>query len=148
MKKLFIIVSAFLMGCASTQIPNYLPDKKPYTKRFYTNFSKVLEATQKALHEMGWQIEDTTDPAEFEQNRNYIADSQQTLMMTKIRQTPLFIGTRYAKMNIYLRSIDNLTEVEIRFLTVTSLPFKNIKNYHNDGAAQRVFNCIDELLKE
>ena len=148
MKRFFWVALCLLIaqGCTSAVIPNYLPDEKPYTKRFQADHKIALQAVRQALRELGWDIEQTLDPLVYEQDQ--IADSgkDDILIMTAIRQTPLFVGTRYAKMNIYIRSLKDVSDVEIRYLTVTSLPFKNVTSYSNDSAVDRVFEHIEKIL--
>ncbi|MCK5214968.1 MAG: hypothetical protein KAR05_06410 [Candidatus Omnitrophica bacterium] len=148
MRKALIFLLIGLMGCASVQIPAYVKDKKPYTKRFYANYEQAYEALNKTLLDLGWEIEGTMDPAVYEQDSSSDLDEKKTLVLTHIRQTPLFIGTRYAKMNIFLRSKKKISEFEIRYVTVTSLLFKNFTSYRNDSAAERMFEYLDKTIKE
>lgn len=148
-KSSLIILILALVGCASVVIPNYIQDVNPYKKKFYGKFDEVLGATTKTLEDFGWIISNTADPAVFERNRK-LEDSadQQTLILTEMRQTAFFVGSRYGRINVYLRtSSDNAVEIELRYVTVTSFPFKNFKNYKNDGVADRIFKHIEFLLK-
>ncbi|MFA5087443.1 MAG: hypothetical protein WC552_00245 [Candidatus Omnitrophota bacterium] len=150
MKKFLLILLAFLTcsGCVSARIPKYLGNDFPYKQRFYFSFEQVVSATQETLKDLGWQIEETADPAVYEQVFSLPgADKKQILIFTSIRQTPLFIGTRYAKMNIFLgESGDNNTEMEIRYLTVNSVLFKNFESYKNESAVKRILEHISKSL--
>jgi hypothetical protein len=150
MKKLLLVFAAvILVGCTTAQIPQYLQDKKPYIQRFYADYEDTLEVTHEALKQLGWKVEQTADPHVFEQQgATNDLNEKQILIFTEVRQTPLFVGTRYAKMNIFIRSKGKLSEVEIRYLTVNSLPLKNFQSYQNKSAADRVFDCIAGLLKK
>jgi len=146
-KKLYLSLFLLLcVGCASAQIPTYLQDKNPYTKRFYANYDEALSAILESLEDLGWEIDARVDPAVYEQKEASLYDGQRLLVMTKIRQTPMFLGTRYARINIILRSKKDISEVEIRYVTVNSLPIRNITAYRNDSAVERIFNHISELL--
>ena len=149
MKKTAILVLFFLMGCASTNIPSYIQDKYPYKRTFYADFDKVYKATAQTLLKYGWTVTGTSDPSVFERSSS-TDDSQnkQILIFTDIRQTSLFFGTRYARINAYIRTqSDHSTEVEIRYLTISSMSFKNFYNYRKDKLIERMFKHIEALSK-
>lgn len=133
-------------GCTAARIPTYLQDIKPYTQRFYANHEEALAAVQQTLKDMGWQLDETTNPVIYEQDRTSDLDEKQVLLITTIRQTGLFLGTRYAKMNIFIRSKKNISEVEIRYITVTSLPLKTFTTYSNDSSVKRLFSHLEKIL--
>lgn len=148
MRKFVLIILVFLTGCTTAQIPQYLQADHPYMRRFYADFEQTQAAINQALTDLGWEIEKTTDPLVYEESVVNNLDGQKVLIMTKIRQTPLFLGTRYAKMNIYIRSKNKISEVEIRYYTVTSLPLRNLDSYRNDSAAERILKHIGEVLEQ
>jgi len=147
-RKLFLVLLCLgWVGCTSAVIPNYLPDQQPYVRRYQADFDQTLKAVHESLTDLGWQIEQTADPLVYEQDKIRQADQRDILIMTGVRQTPLFIGTRYAKMNVYIHSQQQESEVEIRYLTITSLPFKNVSSYNNEKAAERILNYIGKILE-
>jgi len=147
MKKFAIILLLiFCVGCASAQIPTYLQDKNAYVKRFYADYQEALSAITQTLKDLGWEIDGKVHPSVYELKETSAYDGEQLLIMTKIRQTPMFFGTRYARMNIFLRANNDVAEIEIRYLTVNDLPFKDITAYRNDSAVERIFRHIAELL--
>jgi len=149
MRKVTLLMSVlFLMGCVSTSIPNYLKDDHPYKKRYYKDFDHVLDNVTKALEELGWTVSGVADPYMYEKiPDNAPGEGKKILLFTEIRQTPLFMGTRYAKLNVYIRFAKDTTEVEIRYLTLSSLSIKNIKSYRNDAAVERIFKKITKLVE-
>lgn len=148
MKKLILFMVLILMGCSTANIPIYLQGQNPYTQRFYVEHAQALIATKQALEDLGWKIDKTIDPLVYEQKNESAVNPNETLIITDIRQTPMFIGTRYAKINAYVRSQDNSSEIELRYLTVTSLVFKNFETYRNDKAVDRIFRRIEEVLNK
>ena len=145
-----VIFLGILAGCASISIPNYIQDEHPYKKKFYARFDDVLKAASQTLTALGWEVDGTSDPSVFERQRA-VADplEKQVLLFSKLRQTPLFIGSRYARLNLYLQSSpDNTTEVEIRTLTVTTLIFKKFTLYRDDRVAEILFREIEERLNQ
>ncbi len=141
-----IFALVFLTGCATTDIPSYLQPKKPYVKRYYAKYEKSLETVKATLGELGWTLEESTDPGVYEHTRFNDLDENQLLLVTSVRPTPMFVGTRYARMNIYLRSKKDVTEVEVRYLTTTSTALKNFSTYNNDSAVRRFFERLTEVL--
>ncbi|MCB9757276.1 MAG: hypothetical protein H6753_02485 [Candidatus Omnitrophica bacterium] len=147
MKSLFFVFAVVLLaGCATTNMPSYLQPKKPYLTRYYSNYEKSLGAVKQTLTELGWILEETTDPGVYEHTRFNDLDEDQVLLVTAVRPTPMLIGTRYARMNIYLRSKKDLSEVEVRYLTTTSTALNNFSTYNNDSAVKRFFERLSEVL--
>lgn len=146
MTKIVLLALMFLSGCSTTQIPNYLQPKKPYIKRYDANYDQALRTMEETLAGLGWKIEEKTDPGVYEHTRADDLDENQVLIFTEVRPTPMFVGTRYARMNIYLRSKKNVSEVEVRYLTTTSTALKNFSTYNNDSAVKRLFARLDEVL--
>ncbi len=138
-----------LVGCVSVTIPHYIRDQHPYRKTFDASFDEVLAATVQTIGEMDWKIVQETDPAIFERNKDINQPRvRQILIFTDSRPMAFVLGTRYTRMNIYLQSTtDNTTDVELRYLRVTSVSLKNFQNYRNDGFAQRIFSRIAAILK-
>ena len=143
-----LLMAVYLTGCASVYLPVYLQDKKPYTRRYYATYEQSLQGVNQTLPDLGWEVEKTVDPLVYENHRMSDLDEQQILVLTKIRQTSMLIGTRYARMNIYLSSKKGISEIEIRYLTTTSILFRGLKSYSNDGAVDRIFARLEELLNQ
>ncbi len=145
-KKLICLLALFsFLGCARTIIPTYVVDKYPYKKIFLTGFNETLDAAKATFKEFGWTIARETHPSEYERGAGGTEASRQVLLLTEIRQTSLFIGTRYMRLNIYLRETqDKTTEMEIRYLTVNAFFFKTFYHYKNDKLAQRIFTHIQK----
>ena len=146
-KVLYVFLLLMFTGCASIIIPNYIQDKNPYKRTFYADFNKVREVTVKTFDDLGWTIEKESEPALFEREREPEDGSKQTLLFTEIREVSFFLGSRYTRLNTYLReTTDNETEVEIRYLTVTSVLFKSFYGYKSDRAVDRIFEDIESRL--
>ena len=149
MKKfLSILLLLTLTGCSSITIPNYIYDKHPKSKTFYAPYDQVHAATLKVLGDLGWSIEREADPALYERGRQFQdASRQQTLIFTDINQLSFFAGSKYARLNVFLHvTADKATEVEVRYLKVTSIMFKTLYNYKNDRLADRIFEHIEKEL--
>ena len=149
MKKILLgLLLMIFAGCSTIDIPQYLQDKHPYQKTFYQSFDRTLEATRQTLTDLGWKVAKEVQPSVYERNRALEeGEGKALLIFTDVRRTPFFLGSRYARLNIYLRGGDKVTEVEIRYLTLNSLALKTFRHYKNDAAAERIFKKIEEKLE-
>ncbi len=149
MRNFFLVLCAVVLtGCVSAKIPTYLNDNVPYKKNFYSSYDDTLSAVKQSLEDLGWKIASLSDLVVYEvQAATDDTDRKQILIFTEVRQTPFMLGTRYAKMNIFVRRLSETTEVEIRYVTITSTLLKSFENYKNDSAVARIFEHIEKLLK-
>ena len=148
MKKFLLsLLLLSLTGCATVSIPNYINDKHPYTREFYASYDEVLAAVTQTLVQLGWKVSKPMNPAIYEQT-DLKEEGKEAFLYTEIRQTSFFIGSRYGRMNVFVRpGSDKRYEVELRYLTVTSLPFKAFNNYRQDSLARQIFKKLEEKLK-
>ena len=146
----FILLMIFsLSGCTTVSIPNYIQDKNPYKRVYGANFEGVLMSATRALEHSGWVVTNKYDPTVFEQNKELNSpEAKQLMLSTDVRQTPFIVGTCYRRINIYIRTVDEKsTEVEMRYVKVTSVPFKSFNSYRNDRAIKRLLDSIGEIVK-
>ena len=149
MKKIWwFLVFVMCTGCVTVKIPKYLKDGFPYKKKFYATFDNTLTATKQALKETGWKITEMANPSTFEQDQSVNSKVKQILIFTEIRQTPLILSSRYMSLNLYLRSLEDATDVEIRYISVMPMLFKNSENYKNDDVVNKIFDRISQLLEK
>ena len=149
MKKIWwFMVFVICTGCVTVKIPKYLKDEFPYKKKFYATFDNTLTATKQALKETGWKITEMANPSTFEQDQSVNSKVKQILIFTEIRQTPLILSSRYMSLNLYLRSLEDATDVEIRYISVMPMLFKNSENYKNDDVVNKIFDRISQLLEK
>jgi hypothetical protein len=129
-------------------IPNYIADTNPYKKVVYGTFESVVAAADGALTDLGWSIESQAEPSTYERERSSAVNLRQTLIFTNVRQTSMFLGTRYARMNVFVREqLDNQVEVEIRYVTVSSVIFKTMYDYTEDRGVKNILEAIEKKLE-
>ncbi len=147
-------VAVFLMfilaGCVTVKVPKYLEGEFPYRKSFTANFDRTFAATLGALKETGWKVSETTSPAMLaprspaEQEKRY-----RVMIFTEFKQSPLFLASSYESLNVLVNSADSShTDVEIRYLMMTALPFKTVNSYQNDRLMEKIFRKIENNLKK
>lgn len=143
-----VVLAVFLSGCATVVIPQYIKDDNPYKHKIYASFDEVSSAAKEVLDKTGWVVMSTTDPSVFERSKGVEGeDFRQVLLITDIRQTPLFIGSRYARLNLFIRSSEaNVTEIEVRYITVSSMFFKSFYKYRNNAEVERIIKNIEKTL--
>ena len=148
MKKLLCcLLLLALIGCANIAIPSYIQDKYPYQRTLYAPFDKVYKTTIEVFNEAGWTIDREAEPMLFEQERSLGENSKQILLFTEIRQSYFFIGSRYTRLNVYLReTAAKETDVEIRYVKVTALMFKSFYGYRSDHMIDRILQNIEAGL--
>ena len=140
-----ILSIVFLSGCVAAVLPQYLSDKHPYKKEFFSDYDESVEAVKTSLAELGWTVAGQGSPDVYE--RAVTPNDKSVIIFSEIRQTPMFFGSRYAKLNVIVRGIQDKTEIEIRYVTVTSVPFRNIETFRNDATVKRIFEHIEKYLK-
>ena len=149
MKKyiLMVLILTFT-GCATISVPKYVKDANPYKKIFYRDFNKVQKAVVEVIEAEGFKVIETADPLVYESGKGYSGfKGEQTLIITDTRQTAFILGTRYARINLLIRTIDvTSTEVEIRYMTITQIPFKSFYSYNKKVFAEKVFRLISKKL--
>jgi len=65
----------------------------------------------------------------------------------KFSTTSFFLGTRYARINTYVQTgTDNTVDLELRYLTISSILFKEFYSYKKDRYAERFFKIFEENL--
>ena len=74
-------------------------------------------------------------------------DLKQLALLTNVRELSFVVGSRYARVNIFLlEESKETTKVEIRYINITSAG-KNFFDYKNDTQVGRIFKRIEELVK-
>lgn len=144
----FGLCVTLLSGCSMINVPKYIKDKSPYEKVLYGNFVDSRQAVTDVLLAMGWEIMEIADPAVYEHHRILAApDLQQILLFTGVREGAWIFGTRYHRVNVYLREITpQTTNLEIRYLTVSSIPLRTSYSYRKDNVVNRIINAIEQSL--
>ncbi len=146
---IFLGALAIFSGCSSFPVPNYIPDHFPYKKQYYASFKKVSSAIEEMLPQLGWQIAERSDPGIFEYSTEEVPSSrQQILIFTEIKKSWKIFFSTYRKVNIYIRSNNEGTEVELRYMSFTPLPFNDLSSYKNSSFVRRFWRQLDELLNE
>jgi len=144
--KFIITILSFAVlfaGCVTVKMPQYLQGENPYSKQFLANYDETLDATFKALKNLGWTVSKQTNPLAFEQETAVPdKDKKQILIFTDVKQRAMFLSSRYMSLNIILKENKQNTDVEIRYFSILSTAVKNFETYKNDKLVERIFKGI------
>jgi len=148
-KVLFLILVLSIAGCMTINMPGYISDKHPYKRRIASDYDSTLEATKLALKDLGWEIEKEVDPSLYE--RAWQIDDpaiKHTLILTKYSTSNYFVSSQNIVLNAYVRSnLDATTDVELRYLNVSTISYKNFFKFRNDDLIEKIYTKIEENLK-
>ncbi len=136
-------------GCATVNIPSYIKDNHPHTHLIYADFDGAVTAVKQALRDLGWTVIDESDPRVYEHSAVQQQGGRELLLFTDIRETPFVVGTKYRRINVYLRSTSRpkQTEMELRYITISSFAFTKNRKYKHPQAAAKIFEAVDNKLK-
>ena len=147
---LTLFVCLTLIGCSTVKIPEYIQDEQPYSRSYFADYSTTLSATKDVLTDLGWEIKELKDPSIFE--RNEAVDTpllEKVLIITDVKENSFFVGTRFSRLNVYVQSVDeSKSDVEVRFLTVTSMPYSSIRSYEHEYSSERILDKIEDAITE
>ena len=138
-----------LTGCATVILPNYVPDKNPYKRRFYADYGATVAATKKAFESAGWSVLEEADPAVYERAWQINdPNTRHVLIMTKYKRSNYGVSSSNVVLNAYIRSgVNNATEVELRYLKVSTISYKTFYKYRNDKLINRLYKAIETNLQ-
>lgn len=144
-----LLLAFTLVSCSTAGIPNYIPDKNPYEKEFFTDFDTAVIVVKSTLEEFGWQVVKETDPGIYERGRALdTSGDRQTLIFTNIRQSLLSGGIKHVRLNAYLRATPNKSVmIELRYAAITVLPFKKFHDYRDDSLITQIQDAIAKKIK-
>lgn len=146
----YILLLTTFTGCSTVNVPPYIQDKHPYVKTLVSNYNKTLLVTKKVLEIEGWKIVKEADPTVYEKGRELdVPGAKQTLIFAQTFKKS-WVGTgKFAQINVYLRTIDELnTEIEIRYLVVNNAFVTNFYGYRNDKLIDAFIEKINQQLKK
>ena len=147
MKKiLLVLILVSISGCTTISTTNYIAANHPYEKKFLKSYDETLEAINKILVKDGWQIDGTSSPTVFERQAQDGVDTKSLVVFTKVRKSSWLLFSTYTHLNVFIYSKNDESEVEIRYASIVSWPFKQFHRYRNDGLTDRLFHYLETEL--
>lgn len=144
-KVLALFLLSALIGCASVHTPSYVPEIKPFSQRFYADHQRVASAVRQTFAELGWDIKEEISPDVFEVDPKR-QQKENSLIISEVIPTHLIIGTRYTRVNVYVRSTKEESDVELRYMVINSYGFFKPKTYGSESLAKRFFELVQKSL--
>ena len=141
----FLILSFLflLSGCASVPMSGYISRiDHPYDRKIYAGFEKVVSATMFVLKNKGLAIDSEVDPSIYERDDRYDNNGYRNLLIiTDVKKHSLHLTSTY--LNVFIHSIGNTCDVEIRYEAQTSL-IRQFTSARNDRMAQDILDAVEE----
>jgi len=143
MRYLFLSFIFLLSGCASIQATGYISRvDHPYDREIYAGFEKVTGAVTYVLKKKGWAIAEESEPSIYERDDRYDNNGYQNLLIiTGFRNNFWHVTSMH--LNVFIHSIGNSCEVEIRYEARTPL-VKQITSVRNDQLVQGILDAVAE----
>ena len=147
MRYIVLLLVFFLSGCASGQMPEYIGRADhPYDRKIYAGFEKVVSSLNYILKNKGWKIEEEDNPTVYERDDRYENNGYQNLLiMTGIKKYYHVLYPTYAHLNVLVHSLDNATDVEIRYEARTPL-IKQFTSVRNDQVGLGILDALEQEI--
>ena len=145
MRYLILSFIFILAGCASVQTTGYISRMDhPYERRIYGSLDKVVSSTIFVLKNKGWPIIDEVDPSVYERDDRYDNNGYQNLLIiTDIRKHYRVLCSTSTHLNVFIHSIGNTCDVEIRYEARTPL-VKQFISMRNDQVVQGILDAVEQ----
>jgi len=146
MRKLFVMcLGICLVGCASITAQPYIPDRHPYTQKFYKPFDEVVSTVKSTLSDSGWNIGQRMDPEVYERNPAMESSGgKQLLFFAQCYRRGWIMGTRTDMLNVYFREQSpSMIEVEIRYRRPGRI-FRRSFSYRNDELIKTMLDSVEK----
>ncbi len=145
MRYLILSFIFILSGCASAQIPGYINRvDHPYDRKIYAGFEKVVSSTMFVLKNKGWAIINEVDPSIYERDDRYDNNSYQNLLiMTSVRKQYRVLYSTFTHLNVFIHSIGNTCDVEIRYEAKTPL-VKQFISVRDDRVVEDILDAVEQ----
>lgn len=129
------------------QMPGYIGRADhPYNRRIYAGFEKVVSTFNYVLNKQGWRISEEDDPSVYERDDRYDNNGYQNLLiMTAVRKHFYGLYSTYMHLNVFIHSMGNTSDVEIRYEALTPL-VKQFTSVRNDQVGQDILDAVDEEI--
>jgi hypothetical protein len=143
MRYLILFPIFILAGCASVQMPGYISRvDHPYDRKIYAGFEKVVSSTMFVLKNKGWTIMNGVEPSIYERDDRYDNNGYQNLLIiTNIKKQFLHLTSTH--LNVFIHSIGNTCDVQIRYEAQTPL-IKQFISVRNDRLAQGILDAVEQ----
>ena len=144
MRYLILLLIFNLAGCASVPMPEYISRvDHPYDRKIYASFEKVASAVMFVLKNKGWTISEA-DPSVYERDDRYDNNGYRNLLIiTNVRQNYRVLYSTFTHLNVFIHSIGNTCDVEIRYEAQTPL-VKRFISTHNDELAKGILDAVEQ----
>lgn len=116
----------------------------PYDRKFYAGFEKVVSSAMYVLKKKGWVIAEESEPSIYERDDRYDNNGYQNLVIiTTVKKQYRGLYSTFTHLNVFIHSIGNNCEVEIRYESRTPL-IRQFVSVRNDRMVQGILDALEE----
>ena len=149
MRKALCLIFALLLlgGCTTVTVGNYIRSDHPYTKKIYGDYDKIVETIRQVLAKNGYKVILESYPSVYERPVDAHQETpKDVLLFTEIRQHSMVLYSSYTHLNVYIRSVVEGAEVEVRFGKVTSFFIKQFQSTRDDQLGKNILDQIERAM--
>ena len=98
------------------------------------------------LKNQGWAIAIEAEPFVYERDNRYDNNGYRNLLiMTSIRKQNVVLYSTFTHLNVFIHSIDNTCDVEIRYEAKTPM-VKQFMSVRNDQLVQGILDAVEKEI--
>lgn len=136
-----------MCGCTTITVGNYIQSDHPYARKIYGDYDKIVTVIRQVMEKNGYKITGESYPSVYERPVDVRQETPKDLLLfSVIRQHSLIIYSSYTHVNVYIRSIIEGADVEVRFGKITSTWVKQIHSSRNDRLGNKILNEIEQAM--
>ncbi len=144
---LYVMLMLFASGCTTVTVGNYIRSDHPYTKKIYGDYDKIVETIRQVLAKNGYKVTGESYPSVYERPVDAHQETPKDLLLfSQIKQHSMIFLSSYTHLNIYIRSVAEGAEVEVRYGKVTSVLVKQFQSTRDDKLGKRILDQIEHAM--
>ena len=144
---LCVMLMLFASGCTTVTVGNYIRSDHPYTKKIYGDYDKIVDTIRQVLAKNGYKVTGESYPSVYERPVDVHQETPKDLLLfSQIKQHSMILFSSYTHLNIYIRSVAEGAEVEVRYGKVTSVLVKQFQSTRDDKLGNRILDQIEHAM--
>lgn len=134
-------------GCTTITVGDYIKSDHPYAKKIYGDYDKILAVVREVVARNGYKVTAESYPSVYERPVDLHTESpKDVLFFTRTKELSFVLFSTFSHLNIYVRSVAEGAEVEVRFEKVTSTWVNQIQQTRNDKLGKGILSQIEHAM--
>lgn len=147
MRRAWFLALALLCGCSTVSVGNYIKSEHPYSKKIYGDYDKILQTIKDVLASHHYRVVSESYPSVYERATDEHKETpKDVLLFTEIKQHSMVLFSSYTHLNVFVHSVADGAEVEVRYGKVTSLLFKQLSSTRNDALGNKILDQVEHAM--